>query len=80
MVKGQSPAPTSLDGVLAEADAAERLERLSAYISNGEQQLERARHARADAVRTLREGGVTWPELVRLAGISESYLRRELQR
>lgn len=75
-----TPTPGSLDAVLAEADAAVRLQHLTEYIDRGERQLERARAARRETVQELRGAGRTWPQIISWSGISESYLRREMKR
>lgn len=77
MVTHPTSAPGSLDAVLAEPDPAVRLQRLSEYIERGEQQLARAREARAEVTRALRAAGTPWPRIVGWAGVSDTYLRRE---
>lgn len=77
MVAHPTSAPGSLDAVLTEPDPAVRLQRLSEYIQRGEQQLTRAREARAEVTRQLRDAGTSWPRIVALAGVSDTYLRRE---
>lgn len=77
MVAHPKSAPGSLDSVLALDDPGEQIQRLSEYIQRGEDQLSRARAARAETTRRLRAAGCTWPQIVGWAGVSETYLRRE---
>jgi hypothetical protein len=80
VVTHPTPAPGTLDAVLAEPDAGLRLQRLSEYIDRGERQLYRARAARREVVALLRADGTRWPKIITWAGVSESYLRRESKR
>ena len=73
--------PVSLDATLEIVDPEERLAAITAWLDRAQEMAERARAARLQAVRELRNRPkpLPWPRIVALAEVGESYLRGKLQ-
>ena len=70
--------PTALDPILADTDAASRLDGLTAYLTRLDAQAARARTARTATVTELRAADPkvnTWRALAARTGLSEQHLR-----
>lgn len=71
-------AKSGLQKIKDNPDTEIQLAKLAQYLEVGDRRLAEARQYRLDLLKDMRTGGATWGYLADMSGLSERYLRREI--